>query len=166
MAISFNCECCKKKVKAPDNAGGKWGACPHCRHRCYIPLPPSDDEPELKLVPLDENEESRYGEMMRETHTLTKNILRQTKMPEDDGRPVHDPIAEKELLTSIILYLRQMADAQLAQAEGTEKKLKHASAQVKTILKKMAKAERPEPELADIAPKVIQGFMKSLYAKL
>ena len=85
MSISFKCECCEKNIKAPDNAGGKWGGCPHCGHRCYIPLPFDEGEEELKLAPIDQNEESQYHEMMKETHNLTQSMLKQRDMPEDDS---------------------------------------------------------------------------------
>ena len=44
MAITLHCESCKKKINAPDTAGGKWGKCPFCGHKCYIPSPPDDNE--------------------------------------------------------------------------------------------------------------------------
>ena len=31
MSINFHCESCKKKIKAPDPTGGKWGKCPYCQ---------------------------------------------------------------------------------------------------------------------------------------
>ncbi|MHC5157474.1 MAG: hypothetical protein ACYSOZ_05150, partial [Planctomycetota bacterium] len=85
MSISLHCESCKKKIKAPDEAGGKWGNCPHCKHRNYIPLPKPDDEPELRLVPLDESEETQMERLMRETKNLTKEILTQSSLPEEDS---------------------------------------------------------------------------------
>ena len=62
MAITFHCESCKKKINAPDNTGGKWGKCPYCLHRCYIPLPETNEEEEIKLAPLDEEEEKKYNQ--------------------------------------------------------------------------------------------------------
>ena len=44
MPISFNCESCKKKVKAPDGAGGKWGKCPKCGHRFVVKHPSESEE--------------------------------------------------------------------------------------------------------------------------
>ncbi len=79
MPISFKCESCDKKIKAPDKAGGKWGNCPYCQHRCYIPLPKSDDEPELVLAPIDENELTQMNQLMEETHSLTQRILHEER---------------------------------------------------------------------------------------
>jgi len=168
MPISFHCECCKKKIEAPDEAGGKWGQCPYCHHRCYVPSPPSDDEPELTLVPLDEEEERRRDEMMRETYNLTQNILHEkdTGSVEDAPAGPHETVSERELIKRIILYLRQMADGQLEQAEDTARSIARHRTQAKDILRRMARAERPEPELAGIAPKVLQGFMKQLFGML
>ncbi|MBN1124135.1 MAG: hypothetical protein JXA82_03945 [Sedimentisphaerales bacterium] len=168
MPISFHCEACKKKIKAPDEAGGKWGACPYCKHRCYIPMPKSDDEPELKLAPIDEEEEQQYKQMMRETYNLTQNILHETQTPAEGATLSNssDPVPEKELIRRIIIYLRQMAEGKLEEADDMAGQLQSQSEQVKDLLKRMARTEQPEPELADIAPKILHGFMKGLYAKL
>jgi len=164
MPITFHCECCKQKIKAPDEAGGKWGNCPHCQHRCYIPMPVSEDEPELRLAPIDQTEETQYEQMMHETRSLTQNILHERQTPREGVAP---PMGdEKALIRAIVLYLRQMAGGQLDSAERTAGQLKAQAAAVKDLLRRMAKAERPEPELGDIAPKVLQGFMKGLYSKL
>ena len=85
MSISFHCESCKKKIKAPDNTGGKWGNCPYCKHRCYIPLPKADDEPELVLKPVDPAEQTQMDALMQETELLTKSILAMEAPKEDDS---------------------------------------------------------------------------------
>ena len=167
MSISFHCESCKKKIKAPDTAGGKWGNCPHCQHKCYIPLPASDDGgDELTLAPIDEGAETKYGAMMRETHHLTHDILHEMEDEEDPASPFPKETSEKELLGHIILYLRQMADGMLTQAEANVDKIRPFKDQAKKVIVKMTRAERPEPELADIPPRVLQGYIKDLHTKL
>ena len=121
MGISFKCECCEKKIKAPDSAGGKWGACPSCNHRCYIPLPHTDDEDELTLAPIDPNEESQYQDMMKETYDLTKKVISETAMPDDDG--IGEPFNERALLKHIIVYLRYVAEGKLENSETTIPKI-------------------------------------------
>ena len=37
MTISFHCAHCGKKMEAPDDAGGKWGKCPRCHNKLYVP---------------------------------------------------------------------------------------------------------------------------------
>ena len=164
MGISFKCECCEKKIKAPDSAGGKWGACPSCHHRCYIPLPHTDDEVELTLAPIDPNEESHYQDMMKETYDLTKKVISETEIPDDDGS--EEPFSERELLKNIIVYLRYIAEGKLENAENVIPKLSAHKEQSRDLLKRMARAEQMEPELQDINPKLLLGLMKSLNAKL
>jgi len=168
MSISFHCESCKKKVKAPDTAGGKWGNCPHCKHRCYIPLPPAPDEEEIKLAPIEESEEEKYARMMRETRNLTLNIFHEVEQPDENNTKaaVREEPDERELIKAVILYLRQMADGQLDEAQLIADQLAQFNKAVKEILVKMARAERPEPELADIPERVVNKLIKNLNANL
>ena len=39
MPIKFQCSLCGKKIEAPDSAGGKWGKCPGCHNKVYVPQP-------------------------------------------------------------------------------------------------------------------------------
>ena len=52
MGISFHCEHCGKKIEAPDAAGGKWGKCPGCHNKVYVPAnKPTQPDDELRLAP-------------------------------------------------------------------------------------------------------------------
>jgi len=168
MPITFHCESCKKRIKAPDSTGGKWGSCPHCKHRCYVPLPPDENEEKLTLAPIDENEESKYYEMKRKTFNLTKNILSETEVPKEDkdARSGANEYNERELIKNIIFYLRQMADGELDQAQTTAEKIKPFKKQAQDLLKRMTRTERPEPELADISPTLLKGLIKNLSSQL
>ncbi|OHB56788.1 MAG: hypothetical protein A2173_04260 [Planctomycetes bacterium RBG_13_44_8b] len=161
MSISFHCENCKKKITASDTAGGKWGKCPACNHRCYVPMPKSEDEEELKLAPIDEEEEKRYEQAMRETHNLTGMLLHQADTPEDSGSQTAS--AEREL---IIKYLKQMTEGQLDEAKKSAVQILSSRSKSKTILESMLKSNRPVPELANVPQKVLAGFINSLLAKL
>ena len=166
MSISFNCESCKKKIKAPDGAGGKWGKCPHCNHKCYIPSPRSDDDEELTLKPIDEMEESRMHNMMRETHNLTKNLLHESALPDDGSGHSNATASEKEVIKKVILYLRQIADGELDQAERTFHNLKSNKKTSLRILASMGRADQPEPELSDIPDNVLQGLIHKTSSQL
>lgn len=166
MTIDFICECCKQKVNAPEDAGGKYGKCPNCKHRCYIPTLRTEEDEELKLTPIDENEESRYNEMMRETHDLTQNILHETALDDEHENTTPNDIDEKNLIKGIIIYLLQMNKGDLDSAEKVIGKLNRSTTETRDILKRMAKTERPEPELREIPEKVLRGLMKDLYVKL
>lgn len=168
MPISFACESCKKKIKAPDKAGGKWGSCPYCHHRCYIPLPRSEDEPELKLAPLDESELSQIDDLMKETHSLTQQILHENKIIDEsiEDKGAERTAQEKDVTKQCIIYLRQIADGDLMVAE---KKLldlrKHKRAALR-IFSAMGRTERPEPELSDIPNSILQGLIRDACNKL
>ena len=169
MSISFHCESCKKKIKAPDSAGGKWGHCPHCKHRNYIPLPRAEDEPELRLIPLDESDETQMEHLMRETKNLTKQILTQSSLPEEDpaAAAAHaHTVNEKEIIKECILYLRQMADGELGAAEYTFSQLKKNKKPVLRTLASMARSDQPEPELADLPASILQGLIRDVSTKL
>ncbi len=163
MPIEFSCENCKKKIKAPDTAGGKYGKCPACGHRCYIPMPKQGDEPELKLAPIDESEETSYGKMMSETYSLTKHILHQTEIPKEDSPAGAN---EKQIIAGIVRYLRLMADGKVEAAEAAAKNIFIYKSSAREILDRMAVADSPEPELKDVPPKVIAGYIRQLRAKL
>jgi hypothetical protein len=164
MSISFHCESCKKKITAPDDAGGKWGKCPSCNHKCYIPTPRKDDEEELNLSPLDEEEEEKYEKVMRETQNLTGALLHQTETPPEPAEG--GEIDDKQLTILIIKYLRQMADGQLDEAQTTADKIVPYKSQVKTALQNILSAERPEPELADVPKKVLVGFVRNILTRI
>ncbi|MFH1616712.1 MAG: hypothetical protein ABIG61_16725 [Planctomycetota bacterium] len=163
MPIIFHCENCKKKVKAPEEAGGKYGKCLYCGHRCYIPRPKSEDEQELNLAPIDKDEETQYQQMMRETRNLTQRILHETNIPDEIKS---DPADEHILTKNIILYLRQMADGQLEQAHATAEKISPHRTQAAKILDTIAISEVPEPDLADIPPRILAGFIRNLRSRL
>ena len=164
MAITLNCECCKKKINAPDNAAGKWAKCPHCGFKCYIPLPPADGDEELKLAPVDDEEETQYREMMRETYHVTEELLHQIEEPGESGHAA--TIDEKVLTVRIIKYLGLMANGSLDEAANASNKITPYKAQAKKILEKMLSDEIPEPELANVPAKVLTGFIRNLLTKL
>ena len=65
MAIVFHCEHCGKEIKAADSAGGKWGKCPTCQHKLYVPSPDAGED--LKLAPEDNSDLEREKQLMAET---------------------------------------------------------------------------------------------------
>lgn len=164
MPIRFHCENCKRKIKAPDDSGGKYGSCPYCNHRCYIPRPRLEDENDLRLAPVDEKAETQYEELMAETRSITLNILQQRQKPDAPGPGVE--INEKELIKNIIIYLRQMADGQLNAAQKTVDRITPHRDQAIEILDRIAASEIPEPELADIAPPILNRLIKNLRTRM
>jgi hypothetical protein len=163
MSISLHCECCKKKITAPDDAGGKWGKCPYCNHKSYIPLPAKDGE-EIKLAPIDESEETQYKQMMRETYHVTETLLQQIEEPPEPGQEAK--IDEKVLIVRIIKYLLLMANSSFDEAQAAENKILPYRNQTKRILENMLKADKPEPELANVPEKLLAGFIRNMLARM
>jgi len=166
MAIVFHCEHCGKKIKASDNAGGKWDKCPACHNRLYVPGPDTNEE--LKLAPIDKDDEEKQKELMDETYELTQEILLEREIP--DGPPgTAKPLSEtseKELTKNIILYLRQMADGELDEALRTADLITPYSRQAVKILDRIALSEMPEPELADVPQQVLSGLIRNLRTRI
>jgi len=166
MSIVFHCEHCGKKIKASNGAGGKWEKCPACHNKVYIPSPDSGEE--LKLAPIDGDDEVKQKELMNETHHLTQEILLEREVPEGPpgtGRPALE-INEKELTKNIILYLRQMANGELDEATRTADSIVPYGRQAVKILDKIAVSEMPEPELADVPQQVLSGLIRNLRTRI
>jgi hypothetical protein len=165
MPIKFHCSCCGKKIEAPDSAGGKWGKCPGCHTKIYVPLPETDDE--LKLAPVDESEEQRKKQLLQETFRLTQDILQEKNVPEGGvpAGPASD-ISEEQLTNHILRYLRQMVDGQLDAAQRTADLIVPHRRKAVVILDHIARSETPDPELEDIPQQVLSGLIRNLRTRI
>ena len=166
MAITFHCNYCNKKIEAQDNAAGRWAKCPSCHSKIYVPGLKADEE--LKLAPIDETDEERKKRLMAETHQLTQDILQERDVPASVTK-ISGPtteISNKELTKNIILYLRQMADGELDEAQKISDSIAPHGIQAIKILDEIALSEMPEPELADIPPQVLSGLIRNLRTRI
>jgi hypothetical protein len=166
MAITFHCEHCGKKIEAPDSAGGKWGKCPACHNKLYVPG--LDPDEELKLAPIDESDQAKQRELMAETYKLTQDILLERETPNElaEVATPASTISDKELTKNIVAYLRQMADGNLNQAERIANSIVSSGDKALKILDGIALSEIPEPQLADIPQQVLSGLIKTLRNKI
>ena len=171
MAITFHCDKCGKKIVAKDGTGGKWGKCPSCHNKIYVPelkAPAEDDE--LRLAPLDEGEEEKKRRLMAETFQVGHELLTQREIPEggnqQESAETPSDISEKDLTTHIIMYLRSMADSDLQEATHNENIIAAHSKKALPILDRIAVSDLPEPELADIPPQTLSGLIRKLRNKL
>lgn len=169
MAIVFHCQFCNKEIRAADSAGGKWGKCPKCHNKIYVPsFDPDQQEEELKLAPLDQEDIQRKRELMAETYRLTQDILEEREVPENSAEPagaIYD-MDEEELKKYVIQYLRQMAAGELDDAERTSALIAPFGKRVEDIVDRIALSEIPEPQLANISPNILSGFIRSLRSKI
>jgi uncharacterized protein YbaR (Trm112 family) len=162
MAIIFHCEYCGKEIRAADEAGGKWGKCPSCHNKLYVPSQPQGDE--LKVAPLDTDLIEREKQLMAETYKLTQDILQEREAPEGPVGPARAmyEMSGKELKDHVILYLRQMASDEFDEAEETATLISPFASRATKILDQIALSEIPEPELADIPPQILSGAIRAL----
>lgn len=162
MGIIFHCEHCGKKIEAADNAGGKWGKCPSCHNKVYVPGTVVGEE--LKLAPINETDIEREQRLMAETHKLTQDILKERDVP-DGPAPVTGAVYDmddKELTQNIIVYIRQMVNGDLEEAETTAALISPFRRRAVSIIDRIALSEIPEPELADVPPQILAGTIRTL----
>ncbi len=170
MAITFHCEHCGKKIEAPDGTGGKWGKCPACHNKIYVP--DSDTGEELKIAPIDTTDVAEQKRLMAETRRIEQEILSEKEIPEDSAEitpPASPPIFEvsdNELTKNIILYLRLMADGDLDQAERIANSIVFCGERALKVIEGIALSEIPEPELADIPQQVLSGLIRTLRTRI
>ena len=127
---------------------------------------PQSDEIKLNLAPIDEKEEIQYDELMVETRNITENILQTKDDAPDPSEQATSETNEKELTKSIILYLRQMVDGQLDEAQQRANKISPYRKKAIAILDRLATDENPEPELAEVAPQLLKGLIRKLRTRL
>jgi len=166
MAIVFHCEHCGKKIEAADNAGGRWGKCPSCHNKVYVPGTAVGEE--LKLAPKDETDIEREKRLMAETQKLTQDILKEREVPE--GPPptagaVYD-MGDKELKENIIAYIREVVYGELEEAERIAALIEPSGDRATAIIDRIALSEIPDKELADIPPQVLAGTIRTLREKI
>jgi DNA-directed RNA polymerase subunit RPC12/RpoP len=167
MAIAFHCEHCGKKIEAPDDAGGKWGRCPACRNKVYIPG--VDEGEELKLAPMDTSDLEEQKRLREETRRIEQEILKEQREVLDDSPERAVPVyglSDKELTNNIIMYLRMMADGDLEDAQRASNAVIPCGKRAIKILDGISASEVPEPELADIPKQVLSGLIKTLRSRI
>ncbi len=181
MSITIQCEHCDKKIEAPETAGGKWGKCPRCHNKIYVPKLESNEEEELRLAPIDEMEEQRQRELIAESLRVERDILSEKKVPpeesddpkeldiEEDYSPSElglSEISDEKLTENIIVYLSLMADGQLEQAEQRLELITPYGQKAVEFIDKVALSEIPEPELADIPSQILSGLIRTLRSEI
>jgi len=167
MSIKFHCEHCGKKIDAPDSAGGKWGKCPSCHNKVYVPQPKAEED-ELKLAPIDETEEEKQKRLLAESFQITQSILQEKNSPDAPGSPLApaNNLSDEKLTEIIIRYLRQMYDGDLDEAQRTAESIAARRRQSREILERIATSEPPDPELVDIPPHLLSGFIRNLRTRI
>ncbi len=171
--IRVTCEHCNHSIKAPREAAGRRGKCPHCHNSVYIPTP----ESELDEIPLELEDEQTHSEAQRlqkEAAEVAAALRRETKdAPQPTAIPQQDSPAPQatalnatEIDELIIRYLLAMQVSELDRAEALTAKLKGAARQAKSkIQQMMVDSMRPEA-VRSMADGLYQGFLRKLLEQL
>ncbi|MHC4646238.1 MAG: hypothetical protein ACYTBJ_12110 [Planctomycetota bacterium] len=170
MPIIFHCDHCGKKIEAQNSAGGKWGKCPACKNKLYVPLleEPGD---ELALAPVDETDEERQQRLTAEAYKLAQDILRETEIPNGPVEPAKfttsvSPLSNDELTQTIVNYLRLMAEGELESAKEVAGVIVPFGRRALETLDRLAVADMAEPGLAHIPPRVLSGLIRNLRSQI
>ena len=172
MSIIFHCSFCNKKITAKDGTGGKWGKCPSCHNKIYVPdLNADADEGELKFAPIDEQEQREKERLLQETYQLSQEILQERAEPDDNlpKKRVSRPVAAidpSKVNDTIIMCLRKMADGQLAESDNIARSIASLGSNARDELDAIALNDIPDHKLADIPPGVLAGLIRTLRGKI
>ena len=183
MPVEFHCEHCGKLVKAPSEAAGRKGKCPHCQVVCYIPSPPEEIE-EIGLAPLDDAEEMKRKRALEETAKLQHALLHDRATPADaaagaggraaaggarpaarpDSSNLGMPAAEVEQL--VAAFVSAMSEGQFDRADRVAGRLQSERDQVIAIVERISSGESSSVSLPSLPKPVMLGFLKQLRAKM
>ncbi len=173
MSIIVQCKQCKKKIEVPDKASGHRIKCPGCAHIIQIDHQPPPETDELRLAPLDDDEENTRKQLLAETLQITECIFQEKPAPVEDqtdspGSEDEEPTNEKskKLRAAIVQYLRFMADGELDKAALLGKKIIVLGKAALPIIDELALNHTPEAELADLPPQVLSGLIRTLRGKI
>lgn len=171
MAIKFHCQYCGKKIEASDKAAGKRGKCPSCHNKIYVPNLNVDGD--LKLKPVDEEEERRKKELMNETYQLECTILSQKESDSADSSESSSSdntssgsISKKDLESTVVNCLRNMIDGRLSEVNKVIPELAKYRSEVLEIVDRIAVDQSSYPKLNEVPQRVLAGFIRDFRGKL
>lgn len=164
MSIELHCPQCQKLIRAPDNAGGRRGKCPYCGGSVYIPTPPDEDE-EFELAPIDDTDEQLAKQLRRESSQYAAVVGRGTDPGDADESTPDSAGGVAELASEIEAFVIAMRDSQLDEADAVSDRLKESRAEARQCIQEML-AKEQLPQVSDVPPPVVQGFLKTLLGRL
>jgi hypothetical protein len=176
MVIEFHCEHCSRIVKAPPDAGGRRGKCPHCGGLTYIPVA-AEETGELDLAPIDQAEEARQKKAIMEAAALQQRLLRERALP---GEPAGKgpkgstssstapapALSGKALISLIVNFVESMSSGKLDRSEEITQELLRNREKAKTLLDEISGEDLTAYGMPTLPRPVLLGFLKQLRAKL
>jgi phage FluMu protein Com len=189
MSIELHCTHCNQLIKAPDEAAGKMGKCPHCQGVNYIPRPVAPGD-EIDLAPLDETDERKRKQAALEDAAFQRRLLHERAIPGEPGarsaaRPTGAPspgaprsaprpgahattgdLSSKEVALLIVRFVDAMSAGKLEQADEFAARLSHNKDAALNILDDIARDDANAYGLPVLPRPVLVGFLKQLRSRL
>jgi hypothetical protein len=169
-AMEMHCNHCGVKIKAPPEAAGRWGNCPRCGQKVYVPSE-SDQVDEIPIAPLDAEEERRAKRQRIQDRQIEEHILEgggadvpvesSASLDEGVSRQGHDPL--RELLAR---YVRGMGTGRLADCDSIVATLVGKKKAVAAGIETIMALPLPSREFGDLPAPVVQGYLKQLLNQL
>ena len=179
MAIEFHCNHCNHQIKAPDEAAGRQGKCPHCGGVNYVPRPMTPNEGELDLAPLDDEEEKKRQRASREDAAYQWKLLHEKSIPGDmpgkgvkrpsgasGGASSAPPPPSRHIASLIVRFVESMSGGKLQQADEVANQLSGHRMQAIAMLDEMAAEDLTAYGFPTLPRPVLQGFLKQLRGRL
>ncbi len=165
MSIELHCPQCGKLIRAPDDAGGRRGKCPNCKNSVYIPMPPAPEE-EIKLAPIDPEEERREQEARREATRYAASVDHTAEASAGGvGKDTPTTSDAGELTDHVEVFLRAMHGSKLDDADAAATRLKSAGPAARKHVEGLL-ADADPPPIEGIPPPLVLGFLKQLRGRL
>jgi len=172
MTVELHCSHCGALVRAPSQAAGRWGKCPRCGHKIYVPTPADEVSEEIPLVPLDEQEERRAQRQRDRDRRLEAELLEGggdasgPAPPVESGEPVGTPPAFDPLTEMLLRYVRGMAQGRLADCDSIVAALVGKRKAVTHAVERLLAAPPPGAEVDDLPLPVVGAYLKQLLSQL
>ncbi|MCK6456773.1 MAG: hypothetical protein L6Q92_09620 [Phycisphaerae bacterium] len=170
MPIEFHCTHCEQLVRAPNEAAGRKGKCPHCQNIVYIPLPP-EDSGEIPLAPVDDDAERRAKRLETEARELERKLRGERSLPGEPagsarrsaGRAGGAPDDPRALVRD---FVAAMSEGRLQDAERCAYALTQAKPQAISVIDSLSTQDKPPADFPPLPRPVLLGFLKQLRARL
>lgn len=175
--IQVTCQTCNHVVKAPRAAGGKWGKCPFCHNRVYVPTPPDELE-DIPLAPIDQDAEEQAEKLKQEELRIDSAIWHEPSEPDKPDKPAPpqnrpsagippQPASSAINITdTIVAYLQALQSSNLEKAEQLAAQLSaHKNNATDRIQQLMVDPVPPAP-VRDMPPGLFQGLLRKLLEQI
>ncbi len=168
MPIELHCTQCNKLIRAPDSAGGRYGKCPHCQNKVYVPLP-ADQIEELSLAPIDEEDERRDLEARRASARMASDLSHVTESSSGSsgsgGGSGASESAATDFSAEVVKYILAMRDSKLDNAQAVVERMKKAGKPAMSFVEKLVQRDKPV-KIEDVPPPLAKGFINKLLSDM